>query len=95
MAQGGETPAQFAAACQHSVDYPLTVLRTEAFGHTQISLQKRFREKNCFHPSFRSLFVLDLLESSAAFDELRGLENVDEVESHLVPEDMDPWVRFM
>ncbi len=95
MAGARDTPAQFAAACQRSKEYPLTVLRTEIFGHAQKALQARLNQEGSFHPSDRALFVRDLQENATAFDRGRRLVDVDAVEALLDPEEKDPWWRFM
>ncbi len=95
MAEVDETPARFAQACQRSAEYPLTLLRTEAFSHQQNALQKRLGQEPVFHPSDQALVIRDLQENSSAFDKGQKLETVDQVEAHLVPEDKDPWWRFM
>ncbi|KAK3290430.1 uncharacterized protein B0H64DRAFT_427698 [Chaetomium fimeti] len=87
--------AEFAASCQRSKDYPLTVLRTEVFGHTQKSYQARLNQGAVFHKSHRSLYVRDLQYAAAAFDRGRLLEKVDDVEALLDPEEKDPWWRFI
>ncbi|KAH6631272.1 hypothetical protein F5144DRAFT_570529 [Chaetomium tenue] len=87
--------AEFAACCQRSKDYPLTLLRTEAFGHTQKSYQTRLSQGTVFHKSHRSLYVRDLQYDAVAFDRGRLLEKVDDVEAHLDPEEKDPWWRFI
>jgi len=96
MAEGGDnTPAQFAEACQRSKEYPLTILRTEVFGHAQKSLQTRLNQEGLFHPSYRALYVRDLQETATAFDQGRALPDVDAMEALLDPEEKDPWWRFM
>jgi hypothetical protein len=95
MGQGGDVLAQFAAACQRSKEYPLTVLRTEAFGHAQKSLQARLGQEGVFHSSDQELYVRDLQETAAAFDKGRKLPNVGAVEGLLDPKEKDPWWRFM
>jgi hypothetical protein len=95
MAEVDDIPAQFAASCQRSKEYPLTVLRTEVFGHAQKSFQTRLNQEGLFHTSNRLLYVRDLQESATAFDRGRLLENVDDIETLLDPEEKDPWWRFM
>lgn len=95
MAQDGETPAQFAEAYQRFREYPLTVLRTEVFGHAQKSLQTRLNQEGLFHPSHRALYVRDLQETATVFDQGRPLPDVDAMEALLDPEEKDPWWRFM
>jgi hypothetical protein len=95
MAELNNIPAQFAAACQRPHDYPLTVLRTEAFGHAQKSLQARLNQEGLFHTSQRLLYVRDLQDAATAFDRGRLLKKEDEVESLLDLEEKDPWWRFM
>jgi hypothetical protein len=89
------TPAQFAAAYQRPQEYPLTVLRTDVFGHAQKSLQERLGQEGLFHKSERSLYVRDLQEAATAFDLGRPLKNENDVESLLDVEEKDPWWRFM
>lgn len=88
-------PAQFAAACQRPQEYPLTVLRTDVFGHAQKSLQERLGQDGLFHPSERSLYVQDLQEAATAFDQARSRRNEDDIKSLLDVEEKDPWWRFM
>lgn len=90
-----DVAAEFAASCQRSKDYPLTLLRTEAFGHTQKSYQTRLNQGTVFHKSHRALYVRDLQYDAVAFDRGRLLEKVDDVEGLLDPEEGDPWWRFM
>ncbi|KAK3904039.1 hypothetical protein C8A05DRAFT_42815 [Staphylotrichum tortipilum] len=91
-----DTPTQFAGACQRSAQYPLTLLRTEVFGHVQRSLQTRLGQERVFHDSYQAFFVRDVQENSLAFDKGQKLENVDEVEAHVVGVDTnDPWWRFI
>jgi len=96
MAEIDDNTAEFAACCERSRDYPLAVLlRTEAFGHTQKSLQIRLNQEGLFHPTHQSLFVRDLHDTATEFDKGRALKSVEDIETLLDPEEKDPWWRFM
>ncbi|KAK5658134.1 hypothetical protein OQA88_2106 [Cercophora sp. LCS_1] len=95
MAQIDDLTAQFAASCEKSKEYPLTVLRTEVFGHTQKSLQTRLNQEGLFHSSQRLLYVRDLHDVATAFDKGRLLGSVEDIETLLDPEEKDPWWRFI
>jgi hypothetical protein len=95
MAEVDDIRAQFAACCQRASDYPLTVLRTEVFGHTQTSFQARLSQEGLFHTSHRALFARDLQYAATEFDRGRAYADVKEIEALLDPEEKDPWWRFM
>lgn len=96
MAEIDDNTAEFAACCERSKDYPLAVLlRTEAFGHTQKSLQTRLSQEGLFHASHQSLFVRDLHDTATEFDRGRALKSVEDIETLLDPEEKDPWWRFI
>ncbi|KAK0714741.1 hypothetical protein B0H67DRAFT_490888 [Lasiosphaeris hirsuta] len=95
MAEINDNTAEFAKCYERSREYPLTVLRTEVFGHTQKSLQTRLNQEGLFHSSHKSLFVRDLHESATEFDRGRPLKSVEDIETLLDPEEKDPWWRFI
>ena len=95
MAQKSETALRFETEYQRSHKYPLTLLRTEVFGHALKSLQTRLGQKGLFHPSDRALLVRDLQETATEFDKGRQLRDDDAMETLLDLEEKDPWWRFV
>lgn len=57
---------QFQAALSNYNEYPSknTVVRTEIFGHALDSYYRRLKEKDVFHPDYRSLGLVDLHDGS-------------------------------
>ncbi|KAK0652661.1 hypothetical protein B0T16DRAFT_427050 [Cercophora newfieldiana] len=95
MAKIDDIAADFEECCQRYKDYPLNLLRTEVFGHTQRSLQARLDQEGLFHSSHQALYVRDLQENAREFDKGRALRSVEEIERILDPEEKDPWWRFI
>lgn len=95
MSENDDTAAKFLECCQGSEEYPLTVLRTETFSHTQRSLQAHLRQEGLFHNSSRQLYVRDLQDAATEFSKGRLLRGVEDIEILLDPEEKDPWWRFM
>ncbi|KAL2189195.1 hypothetical protein L209DRAFT_682575 [Thermothelomyces heterothallicus CBS 203.75] len=95
MADVEDISAQFATAWQRAKEYPLTVLRTEVFGHTLKCLQERLGQDGLFRPSSKMLAVRDLQVTATKFDRGRFLKSVDDVEALRDPEEKDPWWRFI
>ncbi len=62
MSQVDKIEAQFAGSRATPEDYPLNVVRSEAFGHALKSLQTRFKNERLFHDSYRSLYIKDLYD---------------------------------
>ena len=95
MAEMDDIATQFAECCQRSREYPLTVMRTEVFRHTQKSLKARLDQDGLFNSSYKGLHVRDLHDTATEFDKGRTLKTLEDVETLLDPEEKDPWWRFM
>lgn len=95
MAKIDDITADFEECCQGYKDYPLSLLRTDVFSHTQRSLKTRLNQEGLFHSSYQALYVRDLQENAREFDKGRALKSVEEMERLLDPEEKDPWWRFI
>ncbi|KAH6613722.1 hypothetical protein B0J18DRAFT_470055 [Chaetomium sp. MPI-SDFR-AT-0129] len=100
------TAVKFAEVCERSGEYPLTVLRTESFPHTQRTLQKRLNDGTHFwfpgpkefpnQKERKSLFLIrDLQDNATEFDEGTRLYSCNDVERFLDSAEGDPWWRFI
>lgn len=94
-AETKEIAAQFVACLQRSQEYPLTVLRTDIFWHTQNSFQTRLIQDGLFDGSKKKLYVRDLHEDNTTYDQGRLLGTIEDMETLLDPGQKDPWWRFM
>ncbi|KAI0889237.1 uncharacterized protein GGS22DRAFT_177782 [Annulohypoxylon maeteangense] len=83
---------RFEKSMSRSLEYPVNLLRTEAFGHTLESYCRRLNGTNIFDPQYRSLACVNLYEN---FDLSRNLDTIQKLSGYLDEEDGAPLWRMV
>ncbi|KAI1208378.1 uncharacterized protein F4807DRAFT_431109 [Annulohypoxylon truncatum] len=83
---------RFEESVNRTSDYPVNLLRTEAFGHTLESYRRRLNSNNIFDEKYRSLACINLYEN---FDLSKNLNTVDKLSSYIDEEDGAPLWRMV
>lgn len=79
---------RFDESMRNTLDYPVNLLRTEAFSHTLESYRRRLNSTNLFDPTYRSLACVNLYEK---FDLVKNID----IRDHLDEDDGTPLWRMV
>ncbi|KAK9796179.1 hypothetical protein SCARD494_04528 [Seiridium cardinale] len=98
MAASADHTAEFEESRQNHHLYPSNIVRKQTFLHTVERYRRSLQQKQIFHETYRSLFLLDSVLTNAETQELRFKntkpDTLDQLTAHLV-KPSDPLWRFI
>ncbi|KAI0388005.1 hypothetical protein F5Y04DRAFT_241475 [Hypomontagnella monticulosa] len=87
--------ARFEESTNRTSDYPVNLIRTEAYHHTLESYRRRLNGKGIFDPNYRSLACIDLYENNVAFHKSKTLDTEEKLSGYIDEEDGAPLWRMV